>query len=100
MLYPMWWHPEADLIVDVSETWDTRMAAVRAFKTQFGTEAGEDGPETLLATNKFIEWVEGRGLQFGAIIGVLRGEPYLMRNPVPVDDPFQLLVEGAGVANL
>ena len=98
MRYPMWWHPEADLIVDVSETWEQRMAAAKAYKTQFYTP-GVDGPETFLASERFVEWVEGRGSQFGAIIGVKRGEPYLLRNPVPVDDPMQLLVHGAGVVN-
>ncbi len=96
--YPMWWHPEADLIVDVSESWETRMKAVRAYKTQFYTK-GVNGPETFLAAPQFVEWVEGRGAQFGALISVKRGEPFLLRNPVPVNDPFELLVNGAGVAN-
>lgn len=99
MFYPMWWHPEADLIVDVSETWETRTQAARAFVTQFGDRAEGNAPATFLASKNFLEWVEGRGTHFGAIIGVSRGEPFLLRNPVPVDDPFKLLVDGAGVAN-
>jgi len=96
--YPMWWHPEADIIVDVSESWEQRMDAVRAYKTQFYTK-GIEGPDTFLSSNRFVEWVEGRGSQFGAIISVKRGEPFILRNPVPVDDPFDLLVNGAGEAN-
>lgn len=96
--YPMWWHPEADLIVDVSETWEQRMNAVRAYKTQFYTP-GVDGPETFLASKRFVDWVEGRGAQFGAIIGVERGEPYLLRTPIPIDDPMAVLVHGAGTVN-
>jgi N-acetylglucosamine malate deacetylase 1 len=96
--YPMWWHPKADFIVDVSETWSKRMDAVKAYKTQFYTP-GIDGPKTFLAGEEFIEWVEGRGAQFGAIIGVKRGEPFLLRVPVPVDDPMAILVNGAGEAN-
>ena len=98
MRYPMWWHPEADLIVDVSDTWEQRMEAVKSYRTQFYTP-GVDGPETFLASERFVEWIEGRGAQFGAIIGVQRGEPYLLRNPVPVDDPMAILVHGAGVVN-
>ncbi len=96
--YPMWWHPEADLIVNVSDTWEQRMEAVRAYRTQFHTP-GVEGPSTFLSGNKFLEWIEGRGAQFGAIIGVKRGEPYLLRNAVPVDDPVALLVHGSGEAN-
>lgn len=96
--YPMWWHPEADIIVDVSGDWETRMKAVRAYRTQFYTK-GVTGPETFLASEQFVEWIEGRGAQFGAIVSVKRGEPFLLRNPVPVDDPFDLLVRSTGQAN-
>ncbi len=96
--YPMWWHAEADFIVDVSDTWETKMKAVNAYRTQFHTK-GIEGPETYLSAPQFLEWVEGRGAQFGAIISVPRGEPFVLRNPIPVDDPFKLLVEGAGEAN-
>jgi len=98
MRYPMWWHPEADLIVDVSDYWEQRMDAIRAYRTQFYTP-GVEGPDTFLASDRFVDWVEGRGSQFGAIISVRRGEPFILRNPVPVDDPMQLLVFGAGEAN-
>ncbi|MCB2212735.1 bacillithiol biosynthesis deacetylase BshB1 [bacterium] len=96
--YPMWWAPEPDLIVDVSEEWEQRMEAVKAYRTQFYTP-GVEGPKTFLASEQFLQWIEGRGSQYGAAISVPKGEPYLLRNPVPVDDPFDLLVNGAGEAN-
>jgi N-acetylglucosamine malate deacetylase 1 len=96
--YPMWWAPEPDLIVDVSETWEQRMEAVKSYRTQFYTP-GVEGPKTFLASEQFLSWVEGRGSQYGAAISVAKGEPYLLNNPVPVDDPFALLVNGAGEAN-
>lgn len=98
LYYPMWWHPEPDLIVDVSDFWETRMKAVTAYETQFSSK-GEAGPDTFLAQPKFLEWVDGRGSQFGAIIGVKKGEAFTMRLPIPVDDPFELLVNSAGEAN-
>ncbi len=96
--YPMWWHPEADLIIDVSDTWELRMKAMAAYRSQFHTK-GVAGPETLLSSPQFIDWVNGRGAHFGALIGVAYGEPMLLRNPVPVGDPFALLVNGVGEAN-
>lgn len=96
--YPMWWHPKADVIIDVSDDWETRMEAVRAYRTQFYTP-GVSGPETFLATPQFVEWVEGRGSQFGAQIGVPKGEPFILRNPVPIEDPMKIFVSGAGEAN-
>ncbi|GBE29438.1 1D-myo-inositol 2-acetamido-2-deoxy-alpha-D-glucopyranoside deacetylase [bacterium BMS3Bbin04] len=96
--YPMWWAPEADLIVDVTDSWEQRMEAVKAYRTQFHTP-GVEGPKTFLASEQFIDWVEGRGSQYGAAIGVRKGEPYLLRNPVPVDDPFDLLINSSGEAN-
>lgn len=96
--YPMWWMPQADLIVDVSDTWSLRMNAVQAYRTQFYTP-GVEGPRTFLASEQFLQWIEGRGAQYGALIGVAKGEPFLLRRPVPVDDPFELLVHGPGEAN-
>ncbi len=98
LLYPMWWNPEANLIVDVSETWDVRSRAVAAYKTQFHTpQKGQ--PDTYLSNPTFLEWLDGRGALYGAQIGVRRGEPYVTRTPIPVDDPIKILVESNGAAN-
>jgi bacillithiol biosynthesis deacetylase BshB1 len=96
--YPMWWNPQADLIVDVSETWEQRMKAVAAYKSQFHNPHLKQ-PATYLASETFFEWVDGRGALYGAQIGVRRGEPFVLRNPIPVDDPIKVLVEGKGTAN-
>ena len=71
-------------VVDVTPVWDRRMAALRAFKSQF---AGTDGPETFISTPAFIEWVEARARSFGYRIGATYGEPLLYRHgPVGVTD--------------
>ncbi len=98
MKYPMWWDAQPDFVVDISDVWDTRMEAVRAYKTQFYTP-GVTGPETFLAAPQFVEWMKGRYSHFGALIAVPYAEPWLIRTPVPVHDPFDVLVNGPGTAN-
>ncbi len=97
--YPMWWHPKPDFIIDVSDQWEVRMKAISAYRTQFYTE-GLEGLETSLAKPIFADWIEGRGSQFGALIGVAKGEPFLLKSPVPVGDVMDLLVNGTGDSNL
>lgn len=64
---------EPDIIVDVTEFWETKMKAVRAFKTQFHDPESKD-PETFLSSPGFMKLIEGRAAEFGQAIGVEYGE--------------------------
>jgi bacillithiol biosynthesis deacetylase BshB1 len=68
-------------VVDVSTVWERRMAAVRAYRSQFQAESA--GPETALSRPDFLRFVEARAVWFGAMIGVAYGEPFLSQGPVP-----------------
>lgn len=87
----MQWHEfEPSIIVDVADTWDIKMKAVRAYASQLhGQKNG--GPETKLSSPQFLDLVEARGRAYGEKIGVRYGEP--LRSPVPlgVQDLFDLV---------
>jgi N-acetylglucosamine malate deacetylase 1 len=71
------------LVVDVSDVWDTRLAALRAFKSQFHNpeyEAGPDEPQTFVSNPDFFDWVEARARSYGYGIGARFGEPFLYRH--------------------
>lgn len=79
---------EPTFVVDVSDVWERRMAALLAYKTQF-YQPGEDddGPETYISNPGFLAWVESRARVYGYRIGATYGEPFLYRHgPVGVDD--------------
>ena len=74
-----------DFVVDVTAVIETRRAAMRAFESQFHV-AGSSEPATMLSQKNFLEGVESRARQFGAMIGVDFAEGFLARRPPRLDD--------------
>ncbi len=77
-------------VVDVTDVWEQRLEALRAFRSQFYNpryEAKPGEPETFVSDEGFLEWIEARARTFGHRIGVRYGEPFLYRQgPVGVSD--------------
>lgn len=74
-----------DLLVDVTDVIETRRAAMRAFESQFHKE-GSTEPETMLAQKSFLEMIEARAREFGAMINVEFAEGFLSRRPPRIED--------------
>ena len=77
-------------VVDVSGFVDEKMAAIRAYKSQF-YDAESKEPATRISAQGFIDEIELRMRYFGTLIGVAAGEPYYVREALNVDDPLALL---------
>jgi bacillithiol biosynthesis deacetylase BshB1 len=57
---------EPDFIVDITEVFDQRMEAVKAYTTQFyNPENEDDGPQTYISTPEFLESVVARARVIG-----------------------------------
>jgi len=69
-------------VLDISEVWEQKMEAIKAYQTQF--QSSEDGIRTAISEPGFLKFVEARAIWFGAMIGAAYGEPYYMPGPVPV----------------
>lgn len=86
---------EPTFVVDVTEVWEQRIAALQAFESQFfnpSYDPGEDEPETFISNPTFFEWIEGRARSYGYKVGATFGEPLLYRHgPVGVDDLMNVL---------
>jgi N-acetylglucosamine malate deacetylase 1 len=67
-----------DIIVDVSDHWETKMAAIYAYKSQFHNPESLE-PATFISSPSFIKMVEGRGNEFGYSIGVKYGEGFIVK---------------------
>ena len=63
-------------IVDISDVYDKRLAALKAFSSQFYNPASKE-PKTFLSTQSFQDLLETRMKYYGQKIGVQYGEPYL-----------------------
>lgn len=87
----MQWHEfEPSIIVDVADTWDIKMKAVRAFESQLYSQK-PSGPETRLSSPQFLDHVEARGRAYGEKIGVRYGEPLHSPVPLGIQDLFDLV---------
>lgn len=69
-------------IMDVSSVWERRMAAVRAYESQF--MAGQKSATTALSRPGFLRALEARAVWFGWMIGATYGEPFLSATPMAV----------------
>ncbi len=53
-------------VVDISDTFETKMQAIRAYKTQFHVEGKKsDEPETFISSPEFIQFLEARAKSYG-----------------------------------
>lgn len=77
-------------IVDVSDFLEEKMAAIRAYKSQF-YDAASTEPETMLTGKDYLAQIESRSRYFGSLIGVAAGEPFYVREALNVDDPISML---------
>jgi bacillithiol biosynthesis deacetylase BshB1 len=74
-------------VVDITETFETKMRAVAAFDSQFAAPASRDA---LLPLDRFRESVELAARRHGQRIHVLYGEGFVTREPVEVRDLLAL----------
>lgn len=81
---------EPDFIVDVTEHWETKINAVRAFKTQFFDPKSTE-PQTYISSPEFLRMVESRAIEFGHAIGTKYGEGFTVRRYPGVKDLFDLI---------
>jgi bacillithiol biosynthesis deacetylase BshB1 len=76
---------EPDFVVDVTETMETRRAAMRSFESQFYREESTE-PETVLSQTSFLQAIEARARHFGFMIGVEFAEGFSAKRPPRIDD--------------
>jgi N-acetylglucosamine malate deacetylase 1 len=89
IFYPTRFDFVPSFIVDVTAQQAQKMKAIQAYRTQFGGEVPDspEAPPTLISRPAFLDRIETRARQFGTQIGVLHGEPFLVREAMRVDDP-------------
>ncbi|MBM3327534.1 MAG: bacillithiol biosynthesis deacetylase BshB1 [Calditrichaeota bacterium] len=73
------------LIVDISDTFDTKMAAVRAYRSQFFPDPDET-PNTFISRPEFLDRITTRARGWGDKISARYGEAFLFREVTRVSD--------------
>ena len=90
--YMQWFEFQPSFIVDVTETYETKLKAIAAYSSQFHNPASKE-PETKLSRPQFLEMVETRSKYYGQRIGVKYGEPFYYEGSIGVDGFFELKID-------
>lgn len=82
-----------DFYVDISDTHEIKMEAIKAYKSQVhipgATDTGE--PQTRLSRPEFLDEIEARARYFGSLIGVKYAEAFSSVEPVAFNSISALL---------
>jgi len=79
-----------DIIIDITPYIETKLASIKAFKTQFFNPE-LDGPDTYISSPDFFESVIGRAREFGKSIGTTYAEGFTCRKLLGVNSLFDLI---------
>lgn len=75
---------EPSVIVDVSESFELKMKAVKAYQSQFHNPKSTE-PETFISRPEFIKYIESRAQFYGFQIGRHYGEPFFCEEKIEYD---------------
>ena len=94
IFYPCRYEFNPSFIVDVSEVHERKLEAVATYESQFNnTDNSSCGKTTNIASPEFMESVIARAKQYGSYIGTTYGEPFLVREPIRIDNPIDFFDE-------
>jgi bacillithiol biosynthesis deacetylase BshB1 len=88
--YIQWYDIEPDFVVDISDTINTKIEAVKAYDTQFHNPNSKE-PETPISSSNFMESISYRARNFGRIIGVNYAEGFTVERYIGVKSVFDLI---------
>lgn len=82
-------------LVDVTATWERKVASLACYGTQLhptatGAQPAADAPPTKISSQEFALSVAGRARDFGILIGVAYAEGFLALGPLAVETPWEL----------
>ncbi len=79
-----------DVLIDVTDFYERKMDAILAYKTQF-FNPGQDGPQTPISGQDFLNFLSGRMAEMGRSIGVQYAEGFTTERVLGVNDFSTLL---------
>ena len=89
--FMQWYEFQPSFIVDISDTWDIKLEAIRQHSSQFHDPKNKE-PETRLSRPEFLELVEIRARNYGRRIGAKFGEPFFSYIPIGIKSIFDLVM--------
>jgi bacillithiol biosynthesis deacetylase BshB1 len=84
------YHLQANFIVDISDYYESKIAAIKAFKTQFFDPDSKE-PLTAISNEDYLPFIESRAREYGRLIGVRYGEGFTVARPPGISDITKLI---------
>lgn len=82
---------EPDIIIDITDTFDTKLASIQAYSTQFLAKEN-DGPKTYISSPEFYDAIIARCRMMGKRIGATYGEGFISEKKLGFNDLGSLLL--------
>ena len=79
-----------NLIVDISNEYEQKMAAIMAFKSQFYDPNNQE-PQTPISGQDFLSFLEARAQEFGRLIGCKYGEGFTTERCIGTSNLIDIL---------
>ncbi|MGF7214726.1 bacillithiol biosynthesis deacetylase BshB1 [Spirosoma lacussanchae] len=79
-----------DFVVDISTYWDQKIAAIKAYKSQFFNPDSNE-PQSYISGEPFMKFLEARTREHGHMIGAEFGEGFVTKRMLGVQDLFALV---------
>lgn len=80
---------EPDFIFDITDYWDTKIASIMAFKSQF-FDPNSAEPSSFISSPEFLPFIESRSREMGHRIMTKYGEGFTVERYIGVKDLFDL----------
>ena len=80
---------EPDFVIDVTEYWDKKVEAIKAFKSQF-YDPNSPEPQSYISSADFFDFVEARAREMGHKIGATYGEGFMKTKTIGVSQLFDI----------
>ena len=76
-------------VVDITDEFDRKMEAVKAFNSQFYNPESDE-PETYISQRRFLDSIQTRAQYFGYRIGVEYGEPFFIKSTIKINNLYEI----------
>ncbi len=79
------WYHEPDFLIDISDVFEQRMNAIKAYSTQFNAVEKDDAePQTYISTPDFLDSIVARARMLGKRIGVKYAEGFISEKTIGI----------------
>lgn len=83
------YYNKPDFVVNVTEYWDIKMMALKAYGSQF-FDPNSSEPKTPISGEEFFDFLKSRAMEFGRPSGYLLAEGFMVDRAPGVNDLFDL----------